>query len=573
MLVATLFITACSARNRARRWLIRAREPRYLLGLIALSVYFYFAIVGRMRTGSAASDPARAVGALPALGGAVPALAGAALLLAAAISWLVPGTGRLLEFSQAEVQFLFPAPVSRRALIVHRLLRSQLGMLFAAVVPALAFALPSGSAVGAVRATLAVWLLLVASRVYFSGVTLARARLTDSPPALRRLARTPLTAVVVSSFLVGVGLAREFGQGPVASPVALLDRAGASLRGGATGVVLWPFVALVRPLFAAGWLEFALSAAMAAGVVAVLMAWVLASDEAFHDVTSQAVTSEHVDARGRSAAYRPRGTPWRLAVEGRPEGAFVWKTLTQSLRIVDGRVVLRLTLIVVALSILAVSVNQTRGFAGVAGLFAAAGATYAIVFAPQVVRLDLRQDLQHLDLLKTWPVRSSALVRGEIVGPALLLSTVAWGLIALALILSAPAFSRVSGEWRVAGALAAALLAPALIFGQYTIHNALALVFPAWVPLGSERPRGVDAMGQRLLTLGATWMALVAMTLPGALPAGALWFALSTAAGAWAMVPAAAVCSLVIGLEILLTTEALGPVYERLDLTAIERQC
>ena len=34
-------------------------------------------------------------------------------------------------------------------------------------------------------------------------------------------------------------------------------------------------------------------------------------------------------------------------------------------------------------------------------------------------------------------------------------------------------------------------------------------MFPAWVPLGKERPRGLDAMGQRLIMLGGTWFMLI----------------------------------------------------------------
>ena len=47
----------------------------------------------------------------------------------------------------------------------------------------------------------------------------------------------------------------------------------------------------------------------------------------------------------------------------------------------------------------------------------------------------------------------------------------------------------------VGGGAALAIVAPALVFAQFTIHNAVALIFPAWVPLGNQRPRGLDAMG------------------------------------------------------------------------------
>ena len=40
--------------------------------------------------------------------------------------------------------------------------------------------------------------------------------------------------------------------------------------------------------------------------------------------------------------------------------------------------------------------------------------------APQILRIDMRQDLRHLELLKTWPVKASAVVRGELLWPGAL---------------------------------------------------------------------------------------------------------------------------------------------------------
>ncbi len=119
-------------------------------------------------------------------------------------------------------------------------------------------------------------------------------------------------------------------------------------------------------------------------------------------------------------------------------------------------------------------------------------------------------------------------------------------------------------------ALAVAILAPALIFAQFTIHNGVALLFPAWVPLGNQRPRGLDAMGQRLILLGGTWILLIVMAVPGAVAGGLVWLALRHVLGAAAFIPAAVVCTMIVGIEVLVASEALGPAYERLDITAVE---
>jgi hypothetical protein len=124
---------------------------------------------------------------------------------------------------------------------------------------------------------------------------------------------------------------------------------------------------------------------------------------------------------------------------------------------------------------------------------------------------------------------------------------------------------------RVSAATGAAIVAPALIFAQLTIHNGVALLFPAWVPLGMQRPRGLDAMGQRIIMLGGTWLLLAVGSLPAAIAGGIVWFALQWAIGSAALIPGALVAAVVVAIEVLLATEALGPAYERIDILAVER--
>ncbi|MBI1808252.1 MAG: hypothetical protein HYR75_00015, partial [Gemmatimonadetes bacterium] len=118
MFTASIYIIACSLRNRLRVRLRRLREPRYLLGAIAGIAYFYFTVFNRFaRTGNARITregrqvpPVGPQGVLQAGG----PIMGLALLVLAALAWLLPATSTLLEFTEPEVQFLFPAPVSRR---------------------------------------------------------------------------------------------------------------------------------------------------------------------------------------------------------------------------------------------------------------------------------------------------------------------------------------------------------------------------------------------------------------------------------------------------------------------------
>ena len=130
MLSTLASLTFWQAKNRIRVRLARLKQPRYLVGSIAGIAYIgYFAILrnpgfSRGRGGAAAAaNFARAAGPLE-LGAA------SLLLLLAALVWILPAAGSAVRFSPSEVQFLFPAPITRRQLLQYRLLRAQLGLLF-----------------------------------------------------------------------------------------------------------------------------------------------------------------------------------------------------------------------------------------------------------------------------------------------------------------------------------------------------------------------------------------------------------------------------------------------------------
>ena len=198
-------------------------------------------------------------------------------------------------------------------------------------------------------------------------------------------------------------------------------------------------------------------------------------------------------------------------------------------------------------------------------------AAFCALLGPQTVRSDLRGDLRHLDVLKTWPVKSAAVIRGEILWPTLSLTLCAWFALVCATVFSAAAFPALSLAWRLSLAAAAVVMAPALVAAQLTVHNAVAVLFPAWVSTGSQRPRGLDAMGQRLILFVGVILALVVMIGPGAIAGGLIGFAFYGLVGAVSLVPAGVVCLAIVAVEIGLVTEMLGAAYDRVDLSHVER--
>lgn len=579
MIGASLFVIVCSVRNRILRRLRRLREPRYLLGAIVGVGYLYFSVFARRfgprpgtrRRGRAVDVPEDV--ALTALAAFGPVLGGLALFAVTTVCWILPVDASLLDFSDAEIQFLFPAPLTRHQLIIHRLMRSQIGLLFASLVPALLY--PSASISMRVRTALAMWVLLVAGKVYFTGVTMARAHIRSRDPAARRVAWMPLVLVAAALAVVGASLARAFWRQPGAGGLDVVSRLAEVAATGASRVVLWPFVALARPLFAESPAIYAAALPSAVLVLAMTVWWVLHSDATFQaDVTELAARQR--DTRSRSApGVRVRAAAWRLAPSGAVEALFFWKNAMLTLRSANVLALVRyvgpvlfLTVVVISLRL---SATDARNLAAILGTFALFATVFAVLFGPQMVRTDLRTDLRHLELLKTWPVRAAEVVRGEMLWPGVAVTAMGWFALACAAVFSAAALPRWPLAWRLSSAGAAFLLLPALVFAQYTVHAAAAVLFPAWVSLGDQRARGLDAMGQRLILFGGVVLTLVVVVGPGAIAAGLVWLVLSRLIGAPVIVMGAVVCVAIVATELWLLTEALGKAFEQVDLSGVER--
>jgi hypothetical protein len=491
------------------------------------------------------------------------------LLVVSAASWLMPVSSGLLDFSEAETQFLFPAPVSRRQLLLHRILRSQIGLLFSSLI--VGFVTPSMGGVTRVRVSIAMWFVLLTAKLYFTGLTLARTQLTSDSPRARRAAWLPIALLTTAIAVVAAALVRNFVALPPVDAIDGLTRIKDTVTHGAARIVLWPFVAVVNPLFSPWPRPYLSALAISAAILAAVVVWVLGSDQAFQDAATEAAERRARRPARHAATYRVRASGWNLAATGRAEPAFAWKAAVQTVRIVDRRTLLRIAAPLVVMTIFAASLGRSNSLATAVGVFATVGVAFAVVMAPQALRIDMRQDLHHLEVLKTWPVAPAAVVRGEMLWPGALLTAAAWAFLAIAASLSGTVFPTAALLVRMSTAVAVAIAAPALIYAQLTIHNAMAVIFPAWIPVGSQRSRGLDAMGQRLIMLAGTLLMLIGMAIPGAIAGGIVWFAFARVLGAASVVPAALVGAGIVIIEVLAATEALGPAFEKMDILAVER--
>jgi ABC-2 type transport system permease protein len=204
--------------------------------------------------------------------------------------------------------------------------------------------------------------------------------------------------------------------------------------------------------------------------------------------------------------------------------------------------------------------------AEIAGWLATTWAALSLVIGPQWIRNDLRSDLLKLDLLRSYPLPGRSVVAAETAASTLVLTCMQLGLLLVAYI----AFIGVPDldpplDIRTAVLAAAAVCLPGINFRGMLIHNGTALLFPAWVHLGSNRPGGVEALGQNMLMIVA-YAALLALALvvPAAIAAG-LGILLERSLGWWAAVPAALVLLVGIAAESVVLVRRLGGVFERME--------
>ncbi len=122
---------------------------------------------------------------------------------------------------------------------------------------------------------------------------------------------------------------------------------------------------------------------------------------------------------------------------------------------------------------------------------------------------------------------------------------------------------------RLSYMLAALLLAPGLILAELTVLNGLAALFPAWISTGATKSRGVDAMGQRLLTTAGVLLMLVVALIPAAIVAGLVAGVVYFLTGVLLVVIPAAIIMGMLVIECLAVIEMIGRVLDRTDVSDI----
>jgi hypothetical protein len=576
---ALFYLRAASLWGAVRSRLLRLKQPKYLLGAIVGVGYFYFFFI-RPRGVSGSRGMPGGAGALPTVSAdtliVIVGVAALALFLVALISWFVPRQAAL-AFSEAEIAFLFPAPVSRRMLIHYRILSSQFRLVFTAIIFTLVFR-------RGITVTHAVgwWVILATLNLHFTGSSFVTTRLfnrTLTPPPRRNVILA--VAALVAITLVGWGWF-------TISPPTVDDLRTGSAMGHYIGVQLdrgplpW-LLAIPRltlaPYFAGDAGRFLIAMGPALIVLALHYFWVLQSEVSFEEASisraekraARVRAIQQGDWRNQGQTLKPQRPPFNLASTGRPEVAFLWKNL-----LATSALFRPVSLLVIALVVLAVGswLGHRPDLSAARSVLAGLGTaffTILLLFGPQMARQDLRTDLKNADILKTYPLRGWQIVFGQLLTPVFVLSSVNWmALLAVALIVPGMGFEALDPQVRGALLLGAAVLVPPFVAMQLLVPNAAAVIFPAWVQTVSNRgEHGLDVMGQRIIFMAGQLLVTALALVPAAIVGGVLYLLVSWLAGfTLAFIVGVIALFGVLSAEVWAGVRLLGDRFEEFDLSA-----
>ncbi len=533
---ALWYLYSRSWRNRVLQQLRRLRQPRYIVGALAMGAYIASLLFSPSARAAVASD----AGLLDLRH----LLSIIGLSLALGAWWLAAPSDNALAFSSAEVYFLFPAPVKRRTLVQARLLSVQALLLMQVLIWTLLLRRGSSDLPGGLRAV-GLWVLFTTISLHRLGATLARTHAPDVPR------RKPVAKTIAVLFLVALVIA--FIQSAPAALVvwrSYLDLSSydstqvvgrmmagrvavqSMLNDPLVHVMVWPIRAATAPAFASSIATWALAMPGALLLLALHYFWILRDPQPFEELAigSSARFAERVARQRRGASLtglKVNRFRWELALTGHPAVALVWKNVTASIRTFRPRSLFIAIVIVVIIA--AISGRGDGGDFARSSMRSAFITTFGSVFvaavltAPAWFRLDLRHDLTHLAFLKTAPLPAHTIIATEILTAALITT------VAMALLFGIPGFFLLQGIGGPLGrlGLAFSILGGIIALGginllHITLYNAVALWLPAWVPLnqGGASTGGASVVGQVYITLLGI---LASLSLLLAAPGAAMW--------------------------------------------------
>lgn len=580
MFGAFLYLRLTLLRNLLASRLRRLRQPKYLVGALVGIAYFYMMFFRHARRAPSGRTVHFAMSAAEAAPTVV-AVGALVVFVILFFCWVVPDQRGGLNFTEAEIAFLFPAPVSRRTLIHYKLISSQLAILLTSVLFTLFTRTLPFISNNPVMHTIGWWFILATINLHMiaSGFVMTKWLDRGISPLRRRV--TAFALLIGFVVVLAVWIGHEF-HGPTASDGASLSAMARYVAGVlALGPLPWllaPFKAIVGPFLAYDAHTFLLALGPAAAVFALHYLWVLRTEISFEEASiakaekraarvAAARTGRWGAARGPSKA---RTAPFKLGEHGRAEIAFLWKNLLGTHPWLRPKVWSVAALVIFAGTRWLLQHYGWQSGVAISGVTMIVGG-YILFLGPQFARQDLRGDLLNSDILKVYPLRGWQIVLGEVLTPVAVLTGLLW----LVILTLTMCFQIRDAEWfddsvRLTLGVCCAAVTPFVCTLQILVPNAATLLFPAWMQSSRNRAeRGIEVMGQRIIFFLGQFLVVLVALLPAALLAGLLIFASQWVIGAIAALALATLVVIaVLTLEIWLGLQWLGGRFEAFDLSA-----
>ena len=562
---ALLYLHFTTLRNALVQRVVRLRQPKYLLGALAGLAYFWFFVFRNAFQAPHGVPVGSSAGVGPAeLGPLLPQLASVVLFIIVVLNWLLPSRRAALTFTEAQVAFLFPAPVSRRTLIQAQLLRSQFSILISAFF--LTLFLGRGRGIGGNVWTHAIgwWLILSTLNLHFLGASFVRERLLGFGIGQwrRRLLVLAALAVLVCASWYGlrntVILPTDADLNGLASVSAYAER---TLGSAPLRWILAPFALVVRPYLSVDGPAFL--AALGPSVLLLLAHyyWVILG-QAGHPGRRPAGRSLAQPAAAHEAAFRafPPCSD-RLDSDSLPleEPDRAWSVLPVA--------------------------NLADCLPAGGGRIELVGLRSGSSTLKKSPRRRIPRSRGHGHALRSLdPARSRranpaatgchqilwTVVLGELLTPMVLMTFIEWFLLFVTVLAFDSSRNNLvlTAALSTGGALGIALLIPPLCGLLSCVAYAGVLFFPAWATSAGAHGGGVEVVGQRLIFTAGYLVVLMVALLPATLAGAVVYIITNWLAGqVVAVILTALIAAVVLGGELAATIWWLGEKVDRFDIS------
>ena len=486
---ALWYLVFHSSVGRMKARVARMKNPKYLIGLV-FGITYILSVFGR-RNG------VLKLLAMPGIGEKLVAFGGTLCLILLSMQWLgIFRTGGL-RLTEAELEILLSAPLSRRDLIHYHLLKPQTGFLTASLFLNL-FMHRLFAVQGYIFPFFLLWgifNLLLFNQTFLNLISLVPRWVWPSRIAQILISLT-LIFVGVGTLLTGFPDTVVLPGFPVAS----------------MGWIIFPFKSIAAGFFTAGMIPFSLSFFLQ--LVLILGSYLAMRFIPVESACLEERTLTRFRKRVRRQKRRSSGRREVNSQTPRKEFEGWFGNRSSVVRVLMGKSIIgfwrfipKLPLtyilpIILCLWTVGLAIGPPESRAPLA-FMALIFAGVLIVIGGRLLHLDFRSELVHLEILRSFPVKGTQMVMSILAVNTLILGFVQF-LLCLLFLITILLFNISLGVYSpFAIGISALVVFPVVASLFFLMENLLTLWLPSWFmdEPGETHTRGFDAMGKRILSL------------------------------------------------------------------------